>query len=59
MELGNDLVSFQRFLDKFCQSIDNEGESEDLPIRLFNHHLLTEEIEGECLEWCLRYLDSR
>ncbi|XP_033748812.1 protein phosphatase 1F-like [Pecten maximus] len=59
MERGSDLGSFQRFLDKFCQTIADEGESEDLPIRLFNQRLLTDEIEGECLEWSLRYLDSR
>ncbi|OWF42240.1 protein phosphatase 1E-like [Mizuhopecten yessoensis] len=59
MERGNDLASFQRFLDKFCQTIADEGESEDLPIRLSNHRLLTDEIEGECLEWSVRYLEPR
>ncbi|XP_069134647.1 uncharacterized protein [Argopecten irradians] len=53
MEQGNDLGSFQRFLDKFCQTITDEGESEDLPIRLFNHRLLTGDLDQKPKEWSL------
>ena len=58
--LGNDNAYFRAFLSTFCSSIAEEHEeSDDLPIRLFNKRLVIEEIEGEVLEWSIRYLSKK
>lgn len=53
----NDRESFQRFLAAFCKRInDNEDDSDFLPFRPPNRHLILEELQGECFDWSLRYL---
>ncbi|KAJ8312901.1 hypothetical protein KUTeg_010274 [Tegillarca granosa] len=55
---GNDIPSFKEFLTKFVQSIsENSEDNDDLPFRLSNLHFVPEELHGECLELCLRYLN--
>ncbi|XP_014786207.1 protein phosphatase 1E [Octopus bimaculoides] len=64
---GNDVQSYRRFLDNFCQHLRSKRRStggsnlaedeQDKKIQLFYDHIVQCEVEGECLEWIRQYLD--
>ena len=60
MEQNNDSLNFQRFLNDFCDKLKEKSENDNIvPIRFANPRVTQEELEGECLEWCLQFLSTR
>ena len=60
MEQNNDSLSFQRFLNEFCDKLKEKADDENIvPLRFANPRVTRKELEGECLEWCLNFLSTR
>ena len=60
MEQNNDTSNFHRFLSEFCDKLKEKSEDDNVvPTRFANSRVTHEELEGECLEWCLHFLSTR
>ena len=49
------------FFDLFCSDFPNLvlGESDKLPFDVGRSLLTKDELEGECLDWCIQFLSTR
>lgn len=51
---------FQQFLTEFSEELKEKRDYDDsVTIRLTNPRISQQELEGECLEWCLDFLSTR
>lgn len=56
---GNELQTYRRFLDNFCQQLKTKKEVDEgksAPVKLCYQYLTQSEVEGESLEWARQYL---
>jgi len=49
------------FFDKFCNDYPNSvlAEGDKLPLDVGRSLLTEEELEGECTDWCIQFLNKR